>query len=172
MKARARVKGIKTVQRNMAKLGEQGVDAFRGAVYAEGLSIIDEAVQNVPKVTGRLSNSHWVSHPSKSGKVTIGFATKYAAAVEFGLRLIKVAREQQKAAFAAMRKSRWRKSKVGGPYYFRNAIYSHKGGSVNRIARTAKRYFNLKIGFIPRPEEPKTESSARSKGRLAWPLGG
>jgi len=162
-----RLRGVDKVTRAMKKLGAQGMASFQAAVYAEGLSIIDEAVQNVPKVTGRLANSHWVSYPDLvTGKVVIGFATKYAATVEHGLRIVDMPPARQRAAFARMREMGWRKSRVGGPFFFRNAINSHKPGMTARIAKTALRYYKLRIGMVTanRPDEPKSEIEAYSKG--------
>lgn len=166
-KMRIKIKNLSKVRKKMMALGERGMDAYGAAVYAEGLSIIDEAVQNVPKHTGRLANSHWVSHPSlKQKRVTIGFAAIYAAAVEHGVKLTDVSDKRRKAAFASMREVGWRKSRVGGPFFFRNAINSHKAGIVDRIAKTCKRYYKGRIGAmaVARPDEPKTEAKARAKG--------
>lgn len=158
-RGKAQVRGLKQVQRNMMKLGNQGAKAFRGAVYAEGLYIMDKAAPNVPKATGRLANSHFVSWPDFTGKVVIGFGAIYAAAVEYGLKLVNASRRQQRAAFANMRETGWTKSAVGGPGFFRNAINSTRGGRVARIAKTAKRYFKMDVGFQPSPAIPN-----KSKG--------
>lgn len=163
-KGGVQVKGLQQVRRNMKKLGQQGEAAFKGAMYAEGLHIMDKAVEKAPAVTGRLRNSHWVSHPGLLGEITIGFATVYAAAVEYGLKLINASRRQQKAAFANMRESGWRKSKVGGPGFFRGAIAQTAAGRVGRVAKTCRRYFKMRVGFVASPDTPKTPSEARSKG--------
>jgi hypothetical protein len=169
-KMRIKIKGLKKVKRQMLALGKRGMDAYNAAVYAEGLSIMDEAVPNVPKHTGRLANSHWVSFPERvTGRMTIGFATKYAASVEHGLKLVDMSPKRRAAAFVSMKKVRWRKSKVGGPFFFRNAINSHKAGMAARLRKACKRYYDLKIGLtaVNRPDEPKTEAKARAKGERA-----
>lgn len=166
----AKFTGFEKVRKKMFKLGEQGADAYRAAVYVEALSIADDAVERAPAVTGRLRNSHWVSWPTKLGKVTIGFATVYAAAVEYGLRLGGRSDTGGKRA-GGSRKPRGnspkrRKSSVGGPGYFRGAISAARGGQVARIVRTAKRYFKARIGIGAAIDNsrPKTEEAARKKG--------
>jgi hypothetical protein len=161
---KARTKGLGKVHRRMLRLGKQGENAFRGAMYAEGLHIINKAVEKAPVVTGRLRNSHWVSLPDKMGRLTIGFAVVYAAAVEFGLRLTRVSAQQRKAAWANMRKGGWRKSTVGGPVYFRGAIQETRTGRINRIAKTAQRYFKAGIGVIA-SDKSKTEEEGRAKSK-------
>jgi hypothetical protein len=160
---RVEVQGFNKVRRKMKRLGKQGENAFRGAMYAEGLHIIDKAVENAPDVTGRLRNSHWVSLPDMRGSLIIGFAVVYAAAVEFGMRLKNVSPRQRAAAYSSMNRLGWRKSTVGGPNYFRGAIQETQMGRVRRVAKTAKRYFALGIGVIA-SDKPKTEEAGRAKG--------
>lgn len=156
MKIKVKMQGLEKVRRRMVALGRQGRQAFRGAMYAEGLLIIGKATANAPAVTGRLRNSHFATLPNRNGSLVIGFGTKYAAAVEYGLRLINASRRQQKAAFANMREMGWRKSKVGGPGFFRGAIAQTGSGRVARISRRAGRYFKQGIGVMPSTEVPPT----------------
>lgn len=151
---RVAVKGLKQVQRNMQKLGRQGVNAFNAALYTEGLNIVADATEKAPAVTGRLRNSHFATLPSRRGKVTIGFGVVYAAAVEYGLKLVNASRRQQRAAFANMRENGWRKSNVGGPGFFRGAIAKARSGMVSRVARRAKTFFRRGIGVTPSSDIP------------------
>lgn len=148
MRVRAKVRGLNRVRQQFERQGRRGTQAFRGAMYAEGLHIVGKATENAPAVTGRLRNSHFATVPDRRGGLTIGFGAKYAAAVEYGLRLINAARRQQKAAFASMRESGWRKSRVGGPAFFRRALGETNSGRVRRIAETAKRYYRAGIGVV------------------------
>lgn len=161
-----KVTGLKQVQSIVRELGQDGVNAFRGAMYAEGLHIIRKAVTKAPAVTGRLRNSHFVTWPDADGEVEIGFATVYAAAVEFGLKLINVKRAQQQAAWANMKESGWRKSNVGGPGYFRGAITGTTPGRLNRITKTTRRYFESGAGFKGGdPGVPNSEQAGKAKGQ-------
>lgn len=157
---KVQVRGLNKVRKRLGQHGKAGINAFRGAMYVEGLSIIGKATEKAPAVTGRLRNSHFVTHPDLRGNVTIGFGVKYAAAVDAGLRVIDMARKQQRAAFASMRDTGWKKSRVGGPRYFSNAIQGAKIGIVHRVAKTAWRYFKAGIGFTPSgdmPNKPKSK---------------
>lgn len=162
---KAEIKGLERTRRKFQKLGKAGLQAFRGAMYAEGLHIIGIAAKEAPAVTGRLRNSHFATWPDRNGSLEVGFGVKYAASIEYGTRVIQMTRQRQKAAFANMKETGWKKSAVGGPGFFRGAITTTSAGRVRRIAKTAKRYFAARVGFMADGSIPKSAREARNKGK-------
>jgi hypothetical protein len=141
IQTKASLRGVGKVQRKMMRQGKQGINAFRAGMYAEALHLIDEVVLQTPDDKSGLRNSHFVTHPGPMGEVRIGFGAKYAAWMEYvgSLSSSKVSEKQRRAAFAAMREGKWKRSVVGfAPGFFRQTIRKLRSGQVARIKKTEK----------------------------------
>jgi len=74
------LRGLGDLLKNLDKSIERIKDAADVAVYEAGADIADKAQAEVPRVTGRLANSAFVTEP-RDCAVTVGYGVEYAAEV-------------------------------------------------------------------------------------------
>jgi hypothetical protein len=78
----------------------------------------------------------------------------------------KVSEKQRRAAFAAMREGKWKRSVVGfAPGFFRQTIRKLRSGQVARIKKTVRRYFKAGIGFVPDGSRAKNEEEGQKRSK-------